>query len=241
MQINAYAISDQGEVREHNEDAYGVFNLEKFYVLADGVGGRQAGKVAALETVNQLFYRLQLILRQIENCEEEEILNLLQLNVTETNHVVIKKGDRHENLKGMAAAFCFAFIHEKTMYVSHYGDSRIYQIRRGRIRALTKDHTLAQELEDAQKAVTSIRQKNTLTKAIGLKETHKATVGVHLLEEGDLYLLCSDGVTEKLSEELLLKYLSQDKKPALLLKEIILAARNLGAKDNATAILLKID
>lgn len=238
MKIEAKALTDKGNTRKKNEDAYGIYHAEQFYVVADGVGGHKGGDVAAKETVSQLFYGVHRLFNQLVNCSEDEVQNLLKLNVDETNQVVINKGKAHSELKGMASTFCFVFVFSDMAYYSHYGDSRIYLYREKKLKALTKDHTVAQELQDSDKPETSKSQKNTLTKAIGLTRSQSAAIQIESVKMGDVFLLCSDGVFEGLEEQDLAKYLSKNQPSKDTLKEIILDARNRGAKDNITAIIL---
>lgn len=239
MKIEALGVTDQGETREKNEDAFGIFEDEQFYVLADGVGGHLGGEVAALETVNQLYYGIQRVYPRLKECSEKEIQSLLKFNISETNQIVINKGNTRQELKGMASTFCFLFIFLGSVYYSHYGDSRIYLLREGELKLLTKDHTIAQELEDANKAITHKRQKSTLTKAIGVVESERASVKVEPILPSDKFFICSDGLLEGLGPKEIKFYLTQNKDPKTILQEIILDARNRGSKDNITAILIK--
>ncbi len=240
MKVDAYALTDKGDSRALNEDAYGIFSQEQFYVVADGVGGRQGGEVAAKETVNQLFYGVHRLYNLLANCSEQEVQNLLKLNVDETNQVVINKGLAHTELKGMASTFCFVFVFLDMAYYSHFGDSRIYVYREKKLRALTQDHTVAQELKNSRKYLVSKQQKNTLTKAIGLTSEQSTKIQLETIKSGDIFLLCSDGLLESFSEREIEKYLSKEQAPKELIKEMILDARNRGAKDNITAIILNV-
>ena len=235
-----YSATDKGEVRTINQDAYGIFPQEQFYVVADGVGGHAGGEVAALETVNQLFYGIRRLVRQLKDQSPEEIIELLKLNVNETNHIVLNKSQAHEHLKGMASTFCFLFIFQKLGYISHYGDSRIYLLRDRQLQLLTKDHTLAQEIEDANQVVTSQRQKNTLTKAIGLHKEQIPQIDTIFLKAQDKFLICTDGLTETLTAADIRGYLLRSQSHNEMLKEMILDARNRLARDNITAIILQI-
>lgn len=241
MKIKIYADTDKGHTRLLNQDAYGVFPMEQFYIVADGVGGQAGGEVAAVETVNQLFYGIRRLFKQLENCTQEEIQQLLKLNVNETNHIVLNKGAAHAHLRGMASTYCFLFIYAKQGYFSHYGDTRLYLLRDKTLKLLTKDHTVAQEIEDAQRVVTSVRQKNTLTKAIGLKTEQTPHVELTSIQAQDTFLICTDGLTEKLSKDDIQGYLLRNQPRNEVLKEMILDARNRSAKDNITAIILEID
>jgi PPM family protein phosphatase len=240
MKIQAYGITDKGDMRERNEDAYGIFNEEKFYVLADGVGGHQGGEFAAKETVNHLYYNLQKVHSRLESCSDDEIQNFLKISISETNQTIINKGRRREELNGMASTFCLLFFYTNFAYYSHFGDSRIYLLRDKELKALTKDHTLAQELEDANQRITHERQKSTLTKAIGLDLPETALIDKQEYFLNDQFLLCSDGVMEGLSAEEIHFYLSQNKESKTILEEMIVGARNRGSRDNITAILVKV-
>lgn len=240
MKFHAVGMTDQGDTRERNEDAFGIFNQERFYVLADGVGGHQGGEIASNETVSQLFYGIQRLQDKLNGCSNSDLQSLLKFNISEANQIVINKAEAISGLKGMASTFCFVFFHNDRVFYSHYGDSRIYRLRDNSLVALTKDHTLAQELQDANKAVTHERQKSTLTKAIGVTESGRASVKVEKLKEGDVFLLCSDGLLEGLNQDEIFSYLSQSKSLHTKLKELILGARNRGAKDNITTILIEV-
>lgn len=240
MKFHAVGMTDQGDTRERNEDAFGIFNQERFYVLADGVGGHQGGEVASNETVSQLYYGIQRLQDKIEGCSNEDLQSLLKFNISEANQIVMNKAEAISGLKGMASTFCFVFFHNDFVFYSHYGDSRIYRMRNKSLTALTKDHTLAQELQDANKRITHERQKSTLTKAIGVAESGRALVQVEKVKEQDLFLLCSDGLLEGLSQDEIHSYLTQNKSLHARLKDMILGARNRGAKDNITTILIEI-
>lgn len=240
MKIEAFALTDKGNTRAKNQDAYGIFPNEHFYVIADGVGGHQGGEVAAVETVNQLFYGIHRLYNLISGCSQQAVQNLLTLNVSETNQIVINKGKAHQDLQGMASTFCFIFAFSNVAYYSHYGDSRIYLFREKKLSQLTKDHTVAQELKDSNQVVYARRQENTLTKAIGLTAQQTASVKLEPIQSKDIFLLCTDGLTEKFKEGDLQGYLSRNQSSDELLREMILDARNRGAKDNITAMLLKV-
>ena len=240
-------LTHPGMIRTRNEDALAWHETIHLAVLADGMGGHKAGDVAssmALEIIkntlcdqlpklahpNSSRQRTRLILSTIENANTQIYL-ASQTSVEKT---------------GMGATLALALFHSDKVIVAHIGDSRIYRLRKHRLRSLTYDHSLINQLikqgtmtkEEARIS----RYKNVITRALGHRETVEPDIRELTTIPQDIYLLCSDGLYDMVSENemrnIIIRHSSDLGTAAQLL---ITKANKNGGKDNITAILVKTE
>ncbi len=244
--LTASGISDIGLVRENNEDIWAELPDDCFFILADGMGGHQAGEKAARETVTTMCHLVrEKITPILATSSIEEIQKLLSRAICYVNNYIFQMGRQDRELKGMGTTLCCVLFHEAGLIYAHVGDSRIYRFRDDKLVQLTKDHSLLCQLLDQgqldEKSAQNFTHKHIITKAIGTEPRVEPTVESASLEEGDLYLLCSDGLTDLITHdeiEATIKYALLPSDAALKLVE---AANIKGGNDNITVVMVKVE
>jgi protein phosphatase len=240
-------LSDVGLVRENNEDVWAEEPKQRFFVLADGMGGHQAGEVAAKETVRKLCSIVSKKARfDKENYGIDDARNLILSAIKETNTYINDMGKANSDLKGMGTTLCCLHFHPKGLIYAHVGDSRIYRFRGKKLFQMTKDHSLLRELLDlgqlSERQAEEFMYKNIITKAVGTEVNLEPTVRLSDILDRDIYLLCSDGLSDMLSRE---EIESEMNRPNLSLDEmaqnLIHAAKQKGGYDNITIVLVKVE
>ncbi|NOZ10982.1 MAG: Stp1/IreP family PP2C-type Ser/Thr phosphatase [Gammaproteobacteria bacterium] len=210
MKIEIAGITDTGQLREHNEDSIATEPSMGLAVLADGMGGHQAGEVASQIAVEAVTEKLDHYLQaQVTGPEEDEtndgyIENLVQA-VEDANTQILRIAEERPECRGMGATIVAAFFRNNQFSVAHLGDSRMYRLRGDSLEQITEDHSLVQELvrqgmltpEEAQGSL----NKNLITRALGIEDEVSPDINQGKTEEGDLYLLCSDGLTDVVNDE----------------------------------------
>jgi PPM family protein phosphatase len=238
--ISVHALSDVGLVRKNNEDFWKQLPEEQFFILADGMGGHQAGEVAARETVELLG---KLFRERYPFCRNlEEIKKMLSEIIKEVNRSIYQLGHQHSAYKGMGSTLCCCLLRAEGLIYAHVGDSRIYLFRDGNLQKLTSDHSLLQELIDlgqiSEQQGEEFLYKNIITQAMGT-ESVKPPIGVIDLLPGDSILMCTDGlsdlVNKKELQEILNTYKESEAAEVLLKK-----ALGKGGLDNITLVLISI-
>ncbi|MDW7675060.1 MAG: Stp1/IreP family PP2C-type Ser/Thr phosphatase [Bacillota bacterium] len=232
----AFGLTDKGHIRKSNEDSFLCCKRRNLFVVADGMGGHVAGEVAskvAIQTINA-----RLCHDVIENCNE----NLYQA-VLEANTEVYSMSTENNEYDGMGTTLTAVLIDDAKAYINHVGDSRAYLIRQGGINLLTKDHSLVSELvrsgQITSKEAESHPQKHMLTRALGTSPIVKVDRLEYDLAPQDYIVLCTDGLTNHVSEQLILEVIKNN--------EIHRAAESLvnmaleeGGLDNITVIIVKV-
>ena len=241
--IRSYATSDVGKVRELNEDYFSVSYPEdeiQLFVLADGMGGYNGGEIASQLAVNSVKNYIASNYANAKN-SNEDLLELVKNASQYANMVVYEKAQTSEELKKMGTTLDICLIQQGKAYIAHIGDSRIYRYRKGFFRKLTKDHTYVQELVDVGKITKeeSINhpEKNMLMKALGVTPFIEPDVMVKGFMKDDIYLMCSDGLTNMVPEMKITKII--DENPVDSTKLLVQAANDEGGIDNVTAIIIR--
>lgn len=238
-------MTDQGLVRSHNEDAGGVFynkHDQLLAVIADGMGGHQAGDVAS-RMATSLIETEWLDSEQLDNPEAAE--SWLQTAVENINKKVYEHSLTKEECQGMGTTFVVAICTADFITVSNIGDSRCYMLSEDGFKQITVDHSLVNELvrsgqiskDDAEQHP----RKNVLLKALG---TEKAVVPEIISlgwEMGNRLLLCSDGLSNKVTDEELHRYILADEDIEQIEIEMIRLANNRGGEDNISVIVVMYD
>ncbi|PKK91333.1 MAG: serine/threonine protein phosphatase [Candidatus Wallbacteria bacterium HGW-Wallbacteria-1] len=241
------AASDIGCQRKNNEDNCGFHVSETHDVLmfvADGMGGHNSGEVAsaiAAEFMSQAASRLAEMMKRDnfeEHAHDEEILTLLEDSVQQANDAIIERGSEDENCHNMGTTLTAMVIHNGKAYFGHVGDSRAYLVRKGRLRQLTNDHSFVAEqlrlgLISRQEAEDS-PHKNVLTRALGVTDIVKVDLFREQLCDGDLLLLCSDGLTNPVTDEEILDIVLDSGDPSSCCGNLIARALENGAPDNVS-------
>lgn len=227
--------TDVGRHRDHNEDAFAVVAEHGIAIVADGMGGHNAGEVASEIAITTTIA----ILGSTVGLSAHDRLD----TAIHAAHAGIRdKAAESTRYQGMGTTIVAVLLDEKTLSVAHVGDSRLYQLRKGQLTQLTSDHSLLQEFidkglyspEEAREKVA----RNILTRALGLESTLKVDIGEHSVQNGDRYLLCSDGVHEMLKDDEIAAVLKQGLKADATCEELIDHANAKGGKDNITVIVI---
>lgn len=241
--LDSFGVSDVGLVREHNEDVFAAFPEEGFFLLADGMGGHLAGEVAAREAIQHLT----LLVKKWKTSRTiplEEAEQLLKEALIATNRFIYEKGQKEPSLNGMGTTLCALLFFNEHAIVGHVGDSRLYCLRKGRLMRLTEDHSLISEMI----AIGAMREgegktfpyKHVLTRAIGTHPQVEPTVNHFPCNSADLYMLCSDGLTNFVTDEEIKEILSKQTPLTQKGKEFVDLANLHGGGDNITVLIVKI-
>ncbi len=246
FKVVKYALSDIGLVRQNNEDVWAELPEHNVFILADGMGGHQAGEIAAKEAVNSLCENLEDFLNANGNSplSKSTLRQAFKQSIEQANKVVYRMGRSNEVLKGMGTTICCLQLLQDCVVYAHVGDSRIYRLRNKKLEQLTKDHSLLRELMDLgklnEKQAEDFLYKNIITKAIGTEPIVEPTIQVSDLYLGDVYLLCSDGLSDLLSLEEMEKIMNGAKNIEDSVHLLISQAKEKGGYDNITVILVGV-
>ena len=235
-----YGKSDVGLKRTNNEDAFVVRQEMNLFVVADGMGGAAAGEVAS-----QLFVETALeVFSTNKEKSEQEILELVQESFRLANERILKHTIEIPHHQGMGCTAELIAFSDQNYVLGHVGDSRAYLFRKGQLRQMTRDHSLIQDQID-QNLITPDEAKrhslrNVILRAVGAKET----LAVDLIRgkglPGDLFLLCSDGLTDMVDDPLIQEILSLPTDPVQKVEKLIDLAKSTGGFDNITVVLCEI-
>ena len=243
--LDCYGLSDIGLVRSNNEDIWTCLEKYGFFALADGMGGHKSGEIAAKEAVTFVRSSIEefFIFAQ-KDCTLVDLSSLFTLSIENANSWVYRLGKKREEYHGMGTTLCTLLFHKSSMIYSHVGDSRIYRYRNKVLEQLTSDHSLKNKLISIGKFVDGNHRhfpyKNVLTRAIGTHvdvevETHIAPVNID-----DVYLMCSDGLTDYVSDEDISKTISHGQNTKETTLALINQAKKKGGCDNITVVMIKV-
>ena len=236
------ALSDAGRVRRNNEDAVAFDPALGLAVLADGMGGYNAGEVAsgmAIALLQAGFGRW--LAHAGLSAPSRAMRRAIQRSVDETNRAIFEAGAANAQLRGMGTTVVLAAFGAQRAVVGHIGDSRCYRWRGHALELLTHDHSLLQERLDAgaltQEQAALFPYRNLVTRALGIERQVEVEVGEHEVQPGDLFLLCSDGLSEMLDEVEMGAILSRNVTLAQTATLLVAAANDNGGKDNISVLL----
>jgi PPM family protein phosphatase len=243
--IAACGISDPGLVRQNNEDVWAEVPANGFYVLADGMGGHQAGEVAAREAVNALCETVKETLESVrEPLSLDDLCLFIEHAIERVNGMVYQLGQKEEELRGMGTTLCCMLFHAHGLVYAHVGDSRIYRLRDKKLKQLTKDHSLLRELVDlgqlSESQATDFLYKNIITKAVGTEPYVKPSVLKTEVVDGDLFMMCSDGLSDLLSKVEIETILNKSGTIEDAAKKLVQLANDKGGHDNVTVVIAKV-
>ncbi len=234
--------TDPGLTRENNEDAV-VFDAEtQLCILADGMGGYNAGEIASGMAVAFIKSEMSRWLAQAgKNASTKEVRRAMEICVQNANYSIFNAANSNPQYNGMGTTLVVAaFLGDRVM-VGHIGDSRCYRLRGGDFQQITKDHSLLQEQIDAglitpEQALTS-SNKNLVTRALGVEDTVSLEVNEHKVEPGDIYLMCSDGLSDMVLDAPIGQIMRGEGELQLKAKQLVQAANDNGGRDNISVLL----
>lgn len=250
--ITIAGLTDPGMVRAHNEDCIITDPDLGFVVLADGMGGYNAGEVASGMTTTLLNQGLRdvLMLKPLDDIDHEISVrrahDLLRSEVARVNSSILQTSRSQPQCAGMGTTLVSAIFYDDSLTIVHIGDSRLYRLRQGHLKVLTRDHSLLQEQLDSglisEEDARVSANRNLVTRALGIDEVVEPEFNDYAVEVGDIYLLCSDGLNDMLEDsdiELTLNTLTSNL--PLAAEHLIQAANDNGGRDNVSVILVRIN
>jgi protein phosphatase len=250
MNIAWKALTDVGRKRKGNEDSLAANAEQRLFVVADGMGGHAAGEVASKVAVDSISEFVQL------TSGDEEITwpfgldetisydgNRLKTAIRFANRKVLEATKEKSEYEGMATTVAAVLVDGKTANLGHVGDSRIYLFRKGELSQLTSDHSWVNE--QLQSGIISAEQarthplRNVVTRALGGRADLQVEMNAHALENGDILLLCSDGLTTMVPDEHIARLLNDAAGDADKAAETLVAEANArGGEDNISVVVL---
>ena len=252
LPLAACGFSHAGRQREENEDAFGSFVDARLFIVADGMGGHNAGEIASVMAVDALetFFRsYHADPRQpwphAVDAELSLGANLLRVGIKVANDKIraAAKQDRAKNRMG--TTIVALAVGDAQLTIAHAGDSRAYRLRGDDIKRLTRDHSIVEEMIAARPEMTdaeiaAFAHRNVVTRSLGSKETLEPTVLVEPLEPGDLFLVCSDGLWGSVPDPKMKAILRSTTDIEAACQLLIDAANDAGGPDNITSVLIKV-
>ena len=240
--MKAYSITDIGKKRSMNQDyVYAsdqpVGNLKNLLIVADGMGGHNAGDLASRYTVQEM-------LSYIKESEEERPVPLLSMAIHHANEQVLEKAESEKELEGMGTTLVAATVQEEYLYVANVGDSRLYLID-DEIEQITHDHSLVEEMirigELQRKDAKNYPDRNVITRAISVRVPVRVDFFDVKLEHGDIILLCSDGLTNMVEDEEILEIVKKSSSIEEAAAALVDTANKNGGKDNISVVLAEYE
>lgn len=247
--IKFWAATDVGRTRDHNEDNFLVDKKLKLFVVADGMGGHAAGEVASSVAVHEvrkvISEHRDLVIAARESdtpADRAALLELLDTAIRTSCRKVFEHAEENPERKGMGTTLSFMIVAGSRGYIGHVGDSRVYLVRDGRVQQLTEDHSLINELIKRGRLKPGDEfespYKNAVTRAVGVYETVDGDTFSFDVKPGDNYLLCSDGLSCYLDDEITARYSTMGEIKAVP-EAFINLANESGGKDNITAVIVR--
>lgn len=248
MKIVAYGKTDKGNVRQNNEDFFCVEDMAGLYAVADGMGGHAAGEIASKIAIDTLR-------NYINNPQNEGILTTKDCSgySTETNNIckAVKLANKavHDaansapELYGMGTTIAATLIRGDRLGIAHAGDSRVYLVRGNSIEQLTDDHSLAREIESnflKDEVGEELNIRNIITRSLGANPDIEVAINELTLITGDILILCTDGLTTMVSDNIILSTVTSTNSPHKACERFIDMAKENGGRDNITVVVLYV-
>lgn len=245
------SCTDPGMVRSHNEDAIAADPACGLVVLADGMGGYNAGEVASGMATTVIVSEMQQALAkappyQVDPRSNQEIARrLLREQVLKANSAIYQAAQSQPQYAGMGTTLLVALFYDNRVLVAHLGDSRLYRLRQGGFSQVTRDHSLLQEQIDAglvsQEQAKYAQHKNLVTRALGIDPSVEPEIHEYAAQPGDLYLLCSDGLCDMVDDsDISLTLDALGGNLNLAAQQLVQMANDNGGRDNVSVILVRV-
>jgi PPM family protein phosphatase len=239
MKFTYVKESKVGLKRTNNEDAIGIFDVDGglLTIVCDGLGGNNAGEIASSLSV-------EVIHKSFKDSDEQDYLKKIKDSIEAANRCIKEESSKQEKFDGMATTAEILFIKDKTVYWGHVGDSRIYNLKNGKLKQLTKDHSLIQKLIDdgylTLNQAETHPNKNIIMRALGDSDSVEVELSKLKLVPSDShkFLVCTDGVTNVINDDELEKLL-KNKETGTISKSLTALIEKRGAPDNFSFVLLE--
>jgi protein phosphatase len=249
--LQIISVSDPGRVRGHNEDCVESRPDIGVVVLADGMGGYNAGEVASGMATSLIASGLgQAWSRErLKNLDREQAAALsqtiLQQQVAAANTAIYEAAQKDPQCAGMGTTLVACIYYDNFLTVGHIGDSRLYRMRGDALEQVTRDHSLLQEQIDSglitKEDARQSHNKNLVTRALGIDPEVEAEIHTYDVAEGDIYLLCSDGLNDMIEDdEIQMTLIALRTNLDLTAQQLVQAANDAGGRDNVSVMLVKV-
>jgi len=250
--LEMHAVTDVGVKRDHNEDCVGITPGHGFAVLADGMGGHNAGEVASGMSVDIITRYLKDHLEQISEAELDPDTGFTQESiltrdaVTMGNNAIYETSQQRPECMGMGTTVVTAVFYGDRLTAANVGDSRMYRLRGDVLTHVTEDHSLIQEqvrrglltADDARNSAI----KNLVTRALGVEPDVEPDIVEDITQPGDMYMMCSDGLTDVVPDEAIRLTMTQDANDMRkIASQLVQLANDAGGPDNISVILIRVN
>jgi serine/threonine protein phosphatase PrpC len=245
------SATDPGMVRSHNEDSIAADPANGLVVLADGMGGYNAGEVASGMATTVITTEMHQLLDKVRPFEVDPETNkviaarLVREQVLKANATIYQAAQSQPQYAGMGTTLVVCLFYDNKALVAHLGDSRLYRMRDGVLKQITRDHSLLQEQIDSglitPEQAKHAQHKNLVTRALGIDPTVEPEIREYETRPGDIYLLCSDGLCDMVEDDdisMTLEALGANLK--LAVQQLVQMANDNGGKDNVSVILVRV-
>lgn len=246
MTVEIFSATDVGRARDNNEDSVALDPAVSLAVLADGMGGYNAGEVASQMLTSFITAELGRWLKETSNkATAADVKRAMDICVDNANRAIFNAANTNPRYAGMGTTLVLAVFRDEGLLLGHVGDSRAYRLRNGQLSQLTRDHSLLQEQLDAglltpEEAAFS-NNRNLVTRAVGVEDTVMLELHQHEVQPGDLFLLCSDGLSDMLDDDALAQLLLSHPSLSEAAQALIDAANDMGGKDNIAIVLARAE
>jgi protein phosphatase len=244
MTFEFFEALDTGRARTNNEDSVALDASVGLAVLADGMGGYNAGEVASSMATSFVCTELGRWLREAtDSATDTEVRRAMDICVDNANRAIFNAANSNPQYAGMGTTLVVAVFRDARVLVGHVGDSRAYRLRGGRLQQITRDHSLLQEQIDAglitQEQAAFSANKNLVTRAIGVEDTVLLESHLHEVQPDDVLLMCSDGLCDMLDDISISQVLQMHESLGAAATALIDAANDAGGRDNISVILVR--
>ena len=245
MTLEFHCATDTGRARSNNEDSVAIDEWSSLVVLADGMGGYNAGEVASSMATSFIKSELGRWLSEAAaSATDADVRRAMEICVDNANRAIFNSSNSNPRYAGMGTTLVVGVFRDNRLLLGHVGDSRGYRLRGGRLTQITHDHSLLQEQIDAglitaEQAAFSAN-KNLVTRAVGVEDTVLLETHQHDVLPGDIYVLCSDGLTDMLDDETIAQLLQRCELLPEAATTLIDAANDAGGKDNISVVLARV-
>ncbi len=242
MIYEIFTQTDPGITRDNNEDSVTFDAATRLCILADGMGGYNAGEIASGMATAFIKSEMGRWLSQAgKHANAKEVRRAMESCVENVNHSIFNAANSNPQYTGMGTTLVVGVFQDDRLILGHIGDSRCYRLRGTVFQQITKDHSLLQEQIDAgiitpEQALTALN-KNLVTRALGVEDAVMLDVSEHRTEAGDLYLMCSDGLSDMLKDADIADIMLGDGSLEQKAKQLIAAANGAGGRDNISVLL----
>ncbi|MBP3477215.1 MAG: Stp1/IreP family PP2C-type Ser/Thr phosphatase [Lachnospiraceae bacterium] len=239
--LKSYAITDIGQKRQLNQDFIylsetPIGNLPNVFIVADGMGGHNAGDYASR-------YAVETVVEEIGASFEKNPVRIMGRAIDKANELIRKRAQEDLSLNGMGTTMVIATCMGRYLEVANVGDSRLYVVNQGQIEQITQDHSLVEEMVRMggidRESARNHPDKNIITRAIGARDYVEADFFNLELQMGDMVLLCSDGLTNMIDDGMIHRIMTNGESLKNRVEELVARANQNGGKDNISVIVIE--